>query len=355
MATTIPSGLGSTLGISRESGGNVYGAENTVTRWYLIDAGESFQLKKNIDQSQALHGGRFELAKRRVLVTQEAQGKFSMDAVTTGMGLLFQLALGSAASVIAASPPAAGASLQLFVPGTTLQGFSANIQKAAPETPSGTIYPLSYPGSKITDIEIACTVNKIAKINVGVDCQNEDPGPAYAAVTFPTPSVFSFNQASVLTGGTVTTTQGYCSIAGVAAPTGIISDISIKITNKFNIARFNVGASVKSEPIENAFATVTGDLEIEFANSTDYYAAMAADTTTSLQVIFTGTNITGSTPYKMSILLPAIKWEAPASPVAASMDVIKVKVPFTALDDTGVGATADPVIQINYQSSDASA
>lgn len=355
MATTIPSGLGSTLGVVRESGGNVYGAENTVTRWYLIDAGEGFQLKKNIDQSEALNGTRFRLSKRRVLTTQEAQGHFTTDLANTGMGLMFQLALASAASVIAASPPAFGASLQLFVPGTTLVGFSANFQKAAPETPSGTIYPLSYPGSKITDLEITNTVNKIAKLAVTVDCQNEDPAPAYAAVTFPTPGVFSFNQASVLTGGTVTTTNGYCTIAGGAAPVGVVSDISIKISNKFNVARFNTGASVKNEPVENAFADITGSVEIEFANSTDYYTTMAADTTTSLQLIWTGTNITGSTPFKLSVLLPAIKWEAPASPVAASTDVIKIKVPFTALNDAGVGATTDPVIQINYQSSDSAA
>ena len=352
MATTIPSGLGATLGVVRESGGAVYGAENTVTRWYLIDAGEAFQLKKNVDQSEALNGTRFRLSKRRVLITQEAQGKFTTDLANTGMGLMFQLALGSAASVIAASPPASGASLQLFVPGTTLQGFSANFQKAAPETPSRTVYPLSYPGSKITDLEISCAVNKIAKLAVSVDCQNEDPTPVYAAVTFPTPGVFSFNQAAVLTGGTVTTTQGYSTIAGGAAPTGVISDISVKIQNKFNVARFNTGASVKSEPIENAFADVTGTIEIEFANSTDYYAAMAADTTTSLQITFTGPNITGSTPFKVSILLPAIKWEAPSSPVSSSTDVIKVKVPFTALNDAGVTGTTDPVIQINYQSSD---
>lgn len=344
MTTTIPSGLGSTLGVVRETGGSVYGAENTVTRWYLIDAGEAFQLKKNVDQSQALHGGRFELAKRRVLVTQEAQGKFTTDLCNTGLGLLFELALGSAPSI---SQVVSGASLQQFIPGTTLQGFSANFQKAAPETPSGTIYPLSYPGSKITDLEIVNAVNKIAKLNVGLDCQNEDPVPAYAAVTFPTPGVFSFNQASVLTGGTVTTTSGYASIAGGAAPTGVISNVSVKIMNKFNIARFNTGASVKNEPIENAFASVTGDIEIEFANSTDYYTTMAADTTTSLQLIWTGPNITGSTPFVLKVILPAIKWEAPSSPVAASTDVIKIKVPFTALDDS-----TDPVIQINYQSSD---
>ncbi len=45
MATTIPSGLGSTLGIAKET---TYGDGTTVNRWFLIDAGEAFQLKKNI-------------------------------------------------------------------------------------------------------------------------------------------------------------------------------------------------------------------------------------------------------------------------------------------------------------------
>jgi Phage tail tube protein len=343
MTTTIPSGLGATLGMSKEASG--YGSETTVARWFNIDAGEGFGLKKHIAQSKALSGSRFELSKRRVLVAKDAGGKFSLDACETGLGLIFQGVLGSAATAVQQASTAAY--LQQHVPGTTLVGFSYNFQKGIPEVPSGTIVPLSYPGSKFLDIEFSCQVDQIAKLAVTLDAQFEDTVAAYAAVTFPDQSVFHWDEGALLLGGTPSTSSGIVTVSGGSAPTGVVTSASIKITNKLNTARYDIGSQTKSEPVENDFVAVTGEMEIEFAAVADYYTAMAADTVTTLQLNFTDPTAIASTYHPfIDIVLPAIRFED-ASPQATSTDVVKVKVPFTALNDG-----TDPVVQISYQSTD---
>lgn len=344
MTTTIPSGLGASLGIKKEAS---YGSEDTVTRWYNIDANEGFGIKKHVAQSKALTGNRALLGKRRVLVGKEAVGKFTLDASETKLGALFQGVLGSAAT--AAQQGTTTAYLQQHVPGTTMQGFSYNVQKGVPEVPSGTIVPLSYPGCKFLDLELSCKVDEIAKITVTLDGQTEDSAPGFAAVTWPNDAVFHWDWGAVLWGGTVTSGGGVISSMGSGvAPTGVVTEVTCKVTNKYNTKRFNIGSQTKSEPIENDFYDVTGTLEIEFAAVADFYTAMAADTTvTGFQVNFTDPTAIAST-YKPFIhfWVPYIKWED-ASPMVTSTDVVKVKVPWTGLNDN-----VNPVVQIEYMATD---
>lgn len=344
MTTTIPSGLGATLGLVKES---TWGTDVTVSRWFLIDANEGFQLKKHIVESKALNTSRFGLSKRRVVPTTEATGKFTLDAVQTGLGLVFQNITGGSPTVTQQGGSAAW--LQNHVPGTTLQGSSVTFQKGVPMTPSGTVQALTYGGSKIVDFELSCKANEIAKITCTVDSKTEETGVSYAAPTLPATKVFHFDQGAVLIGQTtVTTSAGLLTVfSGGAAPTGVVTSVSFKITNHVNNARYNVGAVVKSEQIENAFTDVTGELEIEFATLADVYTAMAADTTTPMEINFTDTVAIASTYYPfIRVRMPAVRWDD-AGLIVQSEDVVKVKVPFKVLND-GV----NPVYQIDYMSVD---
>jgi hypothetical protein len=348
MTTTIPSGLGTTLGATKET---TYGTPVVVTNWVLIDAGESLGLKKNIAQSKALSGNRAMLSKRRALVTTEAAGAFTLDLADKGMGKFFQGVMGSAST--AAEQGTTTAYLQQHYPGLTDVGFSYTFQKGLPETPSGTVQAFTYPGSKIVEIEISCGVNEIAKLAITLDSQSELTATSYAAPTFPTPDVFTFAGvtgalASVLLGGTLAGTAPEVISGSPAAPSGIISKVSVKIANKFDTARFNIGAIVKAEPVENDFYEVTGTIDIEFANLADYYNAMAADTVTPLQIYFGGPLIASTYYNYVKVIVPACRFEA-ASPKAADTGVVKVSVPFTGLNN-GLG---DPVVEIDVMSTDA--
>ena len=347
MTTTVPAGLGATLGATKETS---YGTPATVANWNLIDAGESLGLKKNIAQSKALNGSRFMLSKRRVLVTTEAAGTFTMDLVDMGMGKWFQGVLGSASTAVKQGTTTAY--LQQHYPGATMVGFSYTIQKGIPMTPSGTVQPFTYAGSKVIDIEISCSANEIAKLAVTVDSQSEATGTAYVAPTFPTPDVFTFagvtgSLSSFKIGGTLSGSAPEVISGSPAAPTGVVCKVSFKITNKFDVARFNVGAVVKAEPIENDFVDVTGTVDMEFAAMADFYTAMAADTTTAIQCTFGGPQISGTYYNYVTVIVPVARWED-ATPKATDTGIVKVSVPFTGLNNG-----ADPVCEIDVMSTDA--
>ena len=343
MTTTIPSGLGATLGLGAEAA-NSYGAGGTIGRWYMIDPSEGFSVKKNVAQSKAIHGGRFMVGKRRVVPTKAAVGKFDLDLVSKGLGLLFKNGLGSAATAVQQS--SSTAYLQQHVPGLTQVGQSLVIQKGIPMTPSGTIQPFTYAGCTITDWEISCTANEIAKLSITVDAQSEVTATSYTAPTFTAAEVFHFAEGGLLIGGTPTTSGGFVSISGGTAPTAVVSSVSVKGSTKLNTSRYNIGASTKSEPVENAFCEVTGTIELEFATLTDFYTAMIADTQQALQITFTGSLIASTYHNYVNILIPNAVFED-ATPQATSTDVVKVKLPFTTLDDL-----TDPPVEIDYMSTD---
>lgn len=341
MTTTIPAGLGATLGVGAESS---YGSGGTIGRWFLIDPSEGFSVKKNIAQSKALHGGRVVRSKGRVLPSTQAVGKFDLDLVTKGLGLLFKNALASNGTAVQQASTAAY--LQQHALGLTQVGQSLVFQKGVPFTPSGTIQPFTYGGSKISELEISCSANQIAKLSLTVDSQSEVTATGYTAPTFSNLEVFHFGEGAVLLGGTPTTAGGFVSVSGGTAPTGLVTSVSAKVSTKLNTSRFGIGASTKAEPVENNFLDVTGDIEMEFATLADFYSAMIADTQQALQITFTGSLIASTYHNYVKIIVPNAAFED-ASPMVTSEDVVKVKVPFSVTDDM-----TDPPIEIDYMSTD---
>jgi hypothetical protein len=342
MAVTIPAGLGTTLGVSQEA---TFGTELAPSRWFMIEASEGFELKKNIVQSKALHGGLFELGTRRVVPTSEAVGKFKLDVTDKQMGILFKNMLAS--SAVATQQGTSAAYLQNHTPGITVLGQSLCFQKAVPATPSGTIQPFTYAGCKVTDWTLSCKVDGILELDLSLDSVKEDTSFAYSAPSFVASHPFHFAQGAVLLGGTVSTTSGVMTISGGAAPVALVTSVEIKGARKLDVKRFGIGQALKAEQVEADFYEITGELEMEFANLADYYTAMAADTHQALQINFTGGVI--ATGYNAFVNIGFASVAFDSSPVvASSVGPVVVKVPFKALDD-GLG---DPVIQIAYQSTD---
>jgi hypothetical protein len=140
------------------------------------------------------------------------------------------------------------------------------------------------------------------------------------------------------------------SVAGGAAPTGLIKSISIKGTNVLATDRFTLGSQVKAEQLTNGFSDISGDVEIEFANLADFYTAFAADTSTAIQIALTSPTVGGTgslTNAGLYVTIPAIKFEGD-TPAASGPGVISVKVPFSGLVDPA----GDPAIQLAYVSNE---
>jgi len=148
-------------------------------------------------------------------------------------------------------------------------------------------------------------------------------------------------------GGTVASSGGVITgITGGTAPSGTVSAVDLKGANAFDTARQQIGSLVKSEQLANAFRKYTGQITVEFANLTDFYAFYRSDANLALQFTLTGGVIAGAYSYQLQVLIPAIKIDTDAITTDGPA-ILKQTLPFTVLDDG-----TNPVIQINYLSTD---
>jgi hypothetical protein len=241
---------------------------------------------------------------------------------------------------------------QVHIPGF-MEAQSLSFQKGIPFTSGLAIQPMSYSGVKIVDWSIACAVGGIATLQLTVDAwaENSTGTPALTSPTYlsgaSVPNLLNWGSGSLLLGGTVVSGPPVSVTAG-AAPVGIVKNFSVKGTNVLATDRFNLGSQVKAEQLTNGFGEITGDIEIEFANLSDFYSAFAADSQVAVQINLTSP-VTEGTTYTsgLSILIPSVRFEG-ESPNASGPGVISVKVPFTALVDNA----GDPIIQLTYTSTD---
>ena len=176
-----------------------------------------------------------------------------------GLGLIWRHLTGTAASAVQQSTTAAYLQQYPFNDTGGVRGLTLTVQKGMPET-SGTIVPFTYAGCKITDFELTCKVGDFASIDLTIDgMKGESTGLGYASPSYPTGNkIMHFGEGAVLLGGTPTTTAGVCAIAGGTAPTGFVSEVSIKGTRKMNTKRVNIGQNSKGEQLEQTSTTWPG-------------------------------------------------------------------------------------------------
>lgn len=336
---TIASGLGATLGLAAET---TYNTFVPPTRFLTFDK-EALKLKKNVVQSKALHGGLYELASRRAYTTHTVDGTIDLDLYDRGLGLIFKQALGAASTPV--EQGTSGVYQTVFTPADTV-GESLSVQIGRPMT-NGTIQPFSYSGLKITDWTLNVAASQLASLALTVDGATESTSQAYAAPSYVTSDVLHFAEATLLIGGTVSTTGGSASVTG-GTQIGTVKSCQIKGSNGMDTTRFFLGANgTKGEPLANAFRAITGSIDVEFENLTDVYDAFAADTKTSLQLTFVGPTIAAGYTSEVQILIPAVFFDT-GSPTVDGPAVLHSQANFTALDDG-----SNPPVQILVQSLDA--
>jgi hypothetical protein len=324
---------------------------------------ETLELQKTTVQGQGLHaGGLYDRARRRVLTNYMVQGGITMDLQTRAIGTLIQYMVGSYGYTLA-TPAQIGAtgiwkSVHWPVAGGH-QGHSLTIQKGVPAV-DGTVLPFTEVGCKISDWEISVATGALAQLVLTIDGRNElagagnsDPlnGSVPGLATFGTPTSglgtqeFHFKQATIFTGGTPTVASNAVSLVGSTAAANVLS-ASIKQTCTFDTGRYFLGnTGFKGEQIENGFRNISGQLTVEWLSSAANYNAFAADTTTSLQLTFTGPTVSTSN-YLLDIIVPNIKLDG-ESPKVGSPQVVQQALSFTGLDDE-----ATTPIQITYQTED---
>jgi hypothetical protein len=356
----VPSGIGAQLIAFPEATWGVAPALTTA-RPYEFNT-ESLELKKTVVQGKGLRaGGLHNRGSRRKVTNYGVSGGINMDLPTQYLNPLLKWLLGSKGQSNAnlVQDGVTGAYSATHAPGSMV-GNSMCWQKGVPAVDGTAALPFTYVGTKWTDWTISVATGAFAQLAINLDGRNELAGagngdplngsvPGLANFTeAATNSVFHFREATLLTGGTATTTSGITSVSG-AVVAGNVKSAEVKYASHLDTERYFLGsAGFKAEQVEVDQREITGQFMVEWLNSEARYNAFAADTPTTLQLSFVGDPIgSGSDHQQLTILVPQIFLEG-ESPKVGGPAVVTQTVPFTGLDD----AVNNP-IQVLYWTIDA--
>lgn len=338
------SGLSAQVGVGEES---TWGTAVTVDHFPEFNS-EDVNYVKGILQGRGLYAAgaaAFDRASRRVVSTKSAGGTLTMDHATKKFNIFWKHMLGSTPAFTQQGATTAYTAVHTPV---TKQGLGLTYQKGVPQT-DGTVRAFTFNGGKVTDWEFSVNDGQIAQLVLTFDFQNVATAAALAAASYPAGNeVFNFSQATVLKlGGTASTTSGVVSVAGGTQAVTLFSGISLKGTTPMKTDRYGLGnAGLKQEAILNDYPTITGTLDGEFTSRTEIWDLMQSDTSTALQLTFTGSQIAAPYNNTLDIILPAVKFDT-ADVSVGGPDIVTQSVPFTVLSD-GVNAP----IQVSITSTD---
>jgi hypothetical protein len=303
------SGVASQFGYKAES---TYGTQVTVDKFLDFLGGTKVPDadQKWADGAGLYSQGAYLRASRSVQTTRSGTG--TLEACITGKnwGTMFRHALGSTTTT-----PTLIAGLaykQVHQYGST-DGMSLCCQYGVAEVSTGTVQPFTLIGAKVAGFELKCSMGEFLTGSfdlIGKDVLTLATTPAsnaLAAAAYGSPQEgFTWNQATVKIGGTASTASGEVSIAGGSAVAAVVNGFSLKHTNGMNAEGFGPSATWSREPKAKRPET-TMTLDTEFNTRAELYDVFRAGTVVPVQIDFTGSVISGSDKYLVSIIASAAK------------------------------------------------
>ena len=316
------------VGLGVES---VYGTAVARTRWFeFLD--ESFNFVKNVKQGVGLRvGSRVARSGRRVVASAEGSGDLTIEAVTKGLGLLWQLGLGSGTSTLVS----AGLYQQVFTLGDVMP--SATIQKGIPRA-DGTVDAYTFTGCMVESLTIDCPNADNVKVKTSWNAKDMTTATAYTAPSYATgPSVFTFAHGAVYSGALTAPTA--TALGSAATPVASIRSGSITIKHNLKTDRYNCGGGGRKEKPFAGIREISGSLVAEYADVA-FRDAIVNDTSMTLVKTFTaGTDV-------LQIVIPDVRFDGDI--VKASTDLAMQDIKWTGLD----GLTAAQPIWIVCRTAD---
>lgn len=316
------------VGLGVES---VYGTAVARTRWFeFLD--ESFNFVKNVKQGVGLRvGSRVARSGRRVVASAEGSGDLTIEAVTKGLGLLWQLGLGSGTSTLVS----AGLYQQVFTLGDVMP--SATIQKGIPRA-DGTVDAYTFTGCMVESLTIDCPNADNVKVKTSWNAKDMTTATAYTAPSYATgPSVFTFAHGAVYSGALTAPTA--TALGSAATPVASIRSGSITIKHNLKTDRYNCGGGGRKEKPFAGIREISGSLVAEYADAA-FRDAIVNDTSMTLVKTFTaGADV-------LQIVIPDVRFDGDI--VKASADNAMQDIKWTGLD----GLTAAQPIWIVCRTAD---
>lgn len=328
----IRSGLGGQVGIAKEV---TYGTYVAPTRFVEVNS-ESMQKTVNRIDGGGMAAGRLaRLASRRVETNTAGSGSLTMQVPTEGFGILLENLMGATVT------PVQQAATTAYLQSHTLDdnwGKSFTLQKGVVDIDTGTARAYNFLGCKITSAEFACGVDEDLQVTLEVDAREVETSSALAVASYPAGlSGFAFHQGTVAIGATV---------AGATAVDGV-RRVTTRIERPMKTDRFSYNqGGLKDQPIINDYTNVSGTIDIDFMNTSDFVARFLSNTQFSIVWTFTGEEIATGESYLFSMELPACFLDG-ALPQLDGPDVTQISVPFVVRSNG-----TDPVVSIDYQSTD---
>ena len=316
------------VGLGVES---VYGTAVARTRWFeFLD--ESFNFVKNVKQGVGLRvGSRVARSGRRVVASAEGSGDLTIEAVTKGLGLLWQLGLGSGTSTLVS----AGLYQQVFTLGDAMP--SATIQKGIPRA-DGTVDAYTFTGCMVESLTIDCPNADNVKVKTSWNAKDMTTATAYTAPSYATgPSVFTFAHGAVYSGALTAPTA--TALGSAATPVASIRSGSITIKHNLKTDRYNCGGGGRKEKPFAGIREISGSMVAEYAD-TAFRDAIVNDTSMTLVKTFTsGADV-------LQVVIPDVRFDGDT--VKASLDLAMQELKWTGLD----GLTAAQPIWIVCRTAD---
>lgn len=313
------------LGLAKET---VWGTSVTPTR-FLEFTSENLERRQNVAVSNGIRAGRRYGGQGRRITSNDAGGTVSTEVAASGFGLLFEQLLGSVATV---NDLASFVWSHTFTPGT-LTGKSLTVQKGV-QKPDGTVQAFTYPGSKILSADFSIDQDGMLMADWEIDAKNEVTATALATASYTAPIVFTYSEGAVKVGGV--TKANVRSVGSLQIVNNLLTD-----------RRFLGNTGLKSEQTNVPFDAISGNLDVEFQNLTDFYNLFIADTSAVLVLEFIGPIISGAHNYTLRFTINDCRFEG-ETPKVGGPELVYQDVPFVGLDPAAGNA-----IEILYKTNSA--
>lgn len=284
----------------------------------------SLDWNKQIKQGLGLRvASRVARSPRRAYVAGDGGGDLSVEAVSKGMGVLWQAALGAGVSTMVSG----STQQQLFTIGDT--PASLTVQTGIPEV-GGSVDAFSWLGCMVESWEFDFPNADIASLKLTLDAGDLSTAQSYVSPTYPTAPVNLFHfQNGTIFSGTVTPPTTTALATAVTATANIRSG-TIVMNNNIRQDRFNFGGLGRKSKPTPGLREITGTLVIEY-DSTTYRDLILNDGALTAIVGFTGGALSVSVE-TLQIVLSEIKLNGKL-PAPNGTDLITQEVSFTGLDN----------------------
>jgi hypothetical protein len=288
---------------------------------------ESLERTNVIANSQGIRSGRRFSPGARRIARQTAAGTVTFEVATKGFGLFFEQLLGSTNSVNTVGT----VWTHTFTPGTIFDK-SMTIQKGV-DIVGTTAQAFTYPGAKVQAAEFSIDTDGLLMMAVDFVAERELDSTALAAASYTTPTVFTYSEGVVK--------KDNVTVASVR------SVPSVRIANNLDVDRVKMGnTGFISQPINQPFDEISGTLDVEFQNLTDFYDLFQADTAFELELLFEGAVIEGGHKYTFQLTIADCRVEG-ETPKVGGPEYVYQTIPFVGVDHATL-----PAVEIVYKTTD---